>query len=147
IFPYPARLRALLAPLRLAERLGIRGLLRSLVPRAARDWLDLLPELSREQVLFPSQSEPSAHPGENAGDSESAVGSVVVHHGCVAQVLNESANLNSERALAAAGYALVQLGRTVCCGALDVHHGNLERARQLARTNVAEFTRSGAGSI
>jgi glycolate oxidase iron-sulfur subunit len=147
IFPYPARLRALLAPLKLAERLGMRRLLRSLAPRAARDWLDLLPELTREQALLPDPSDLKPHARESAGNGAGGMGKVVVHHGCVAQVLNESANLNSERALAAAGYTLMQLGRTVCCGALDVHHGNLERARQLARINIAEFAATGATSI
>src|SRR6516165_384126 len=49
IFPYPARLRATLAPLRFAERIGMHRLLRRLSPASAREWLDLLPELNREQ--------------------------------------------------------------------------------------------------
>src|ERR1700736_586481 len=43
IFPYPSRLRLLLAPLRMADRLGLRPLLRKLAPGPLRDWLDLLP--------------------------------------------------------------------------------------------------------
>jgi glycolate oxidase iron-sulfur subunit len=77
----------------------------------------------------------------------SRVPCAVVHHGCVAQVLNQSANLNSEQALAAAGYRIVQLAKTVCCGALDIHHGDLERARSFARINVAALAASGADYI
>ena len=48
IFPYPARLRAMLWPLRAAERLKMRGAVRRLMPRALREWIDLLPERERE---------------------------------------------------------------------------------------------------
>jgi glycolate oxidase iron-sulfur subunit len=150
IFPYPARLRAALAPLRFAERIGMGWLLRRLSPASARDWLDLLPELTREQVpLFPANLHPvpSLLEGRGQGAAASTAPSVVVHHGCVAQVLAESANLNSERVLAAAGYRILQLAKTVCCGALDVHHGNLERAREFARINVAALAATGADSI
>lgn len=146
IFPYPRRLRAALAPLRFAERIGMRGLLRRLCPGSVGDWLDLLPELTRKPApllganLHPDVTFPVT---DDAGQAPK----VVVHHGCVAQVLAESANLNSERALAAAGYRVVQIANTVCCGALDIHHGNLERAREFARINVAALAASGADSI
>jgi glycolate oxidase iron-sulfur subunit len=146
IFPYPTRLRAALAPLRLAERLGILGLLRRIAPAPARDWLDLLPE-KEDVLLFPA----NPHTGlfrPAAQDTESGPSpSVVVHHGCVAQVLTQSSNLNSERLLTAAGYRVLQLADTVCCGALDIHHGNLARAREFARANVAAMAASGADSI
>jgi glycolate oxidase iron-sulfur subunit len=71
----------------------------------------------------------------------------VVHHGCVAQVLTPSENRNSERALAAAGYRVVQLAPTVCCGALDLHDGNLRRGLDFARRNVRALKRSGAQAI
>jgi glycolate oxidase iron-sulfur subunit len=150
IFPYPGRLRAALAPLRFAERIGMRGLLRRLCPASVGDWLDLLPELTREQApLFGANLHPevtfAVRQGPDGAASEAP--KVVVHHGCVAQVLTESANLNSERALAAAGYRVVQIARTACCGALDIHHGNLERAREFARLNVAALAASGADSI
>jgi glycolate oxidase iron-sulfur subunit len=148
IFPYPARLRAVLAPLRFAERTGLRRLLRRISPASVRDWLDLLPALTREQrLLIPATPHPDPAVPEGHGASTATAPRVVVHHGCVAQVLNESANLNSERALTAAGYRVVQLVKTACCGALDIHHGNLERARDFARINVAALAASGADSI
>src|SRR5208283_6213897 len=45
IFPYPRRLRALLAPLKIVDRVGLRPALRAILPRTIRDWLDLLPPL------------------------------------------------------------------------------------------------------
>jgi glycolate oxidase iron-sulfur subunit len=148
IFPYPSRLRAALAPLRFVERIGMRGLLRTLLPASAGDWLDLLPALNRERApLFPCSSPDSRCSGQPQNGKTAGAPSVVVHHGCVAQVLTESANLNSERVLAAAGYRVVQLAETACCGALDIHHGNIERARQFARGTVAALEASGADSI
>jgi glycolate oxidase iron-sulfur subunit len=138
IFPYPHRLRALLAPLRLADRLGLRAALRAAMPRTIRDWLDLLPPLETD-------SRPLAP--EVTGASRTDAATVVVHHGCVAQVLANSENLNSERLLAAAGYRIVQLVPTSCCGALDLHSGNAARAREFARANVRALKSSGADAI
>ena len=138
IFPYPKRLRALLAPLRVIDLLGLRPALRAIVPRTMRDWLDLLPPLAGNArpiagaATFPPSADATA---------------VVVHHGCVAQVLANSENLNSERLLAAAGYRVVQLEPTSCCGALDLHSGNASRAHDFARANVRALKLSGADAI
>jgi glycolate oxidase iron-sulfur subunit len=150
IFPFPARLRAVLAPLRFAEQIGMRRLLRALAPASVRDWLDLLPMLNQKHApLIPASREPGSPFSGARGQHPETTGTstVVVHHGCVAQVLSQSANVNCERALAAAGYRVVQLAKTVCCGALDIHHGNLERAGEFARINVATLAASGADSI
>jgi len=48
IFPYPHRLRMLLAPLKLLDRLGLRPALGAVLPRMIHDWLDLLPPLERD---------------------------------------------------------------------------------------------------
>ncbi len=147
IFPYPARLRAVIAPLRLADRMGLRPLLRKLAPGALRDWLDLLPPRGSGAAGAAETDRARAWPRSTvdlgAGDAPTAV----VHHGCVAQVLTDSENWNSERALTAAGYRVAKLERTVCCGALDLHNGNVERAREFARTNLREFKRCGADKV
>src|SRR5271154_6697610 len=138
IFPYPNRLRMLLAPLRLIDRLELRPALRAIAPRTICDWLDLLPPpesdscvLANEVTIAPLADAPT----------------VVVHHGCVAQVLANSENLNSERLLAAAGYRVVRLQSTSCCGALDLHSGSESRARDFARANVRALRNSGADAI
>ncbi len=138
IFPYPNRLRMLLAPLKLVDRLGLRPALRAIMPHMVRDWLDLLPQL--EPGASPLAAEATIAPGADAP-------TVVVHHGCVAQVLANSENVNSERLLAAAGYRVVQLEPTPCCGALDLHSGNAARARDFARANVRALKNSGADAI
>lgn len=137
IFPYPRRMRALLAPLKLAERMNLRGLAAILMPRSIRDWMELLPPLNPPEQ---SAGEPFAAAPEGAP-------SVVVHHGCVAQVLVNSENLNSERVLAAAGYRVLRMQKTACCGALDLHSGKDRRALRFARMNVRELKRLEPGAI
>ena len=151
IFPYPRRLRIVLAPLRMADRMGMRPLLRKLAPGPLRDWLDLLPPHDPASAAEHRAARANRRGPANLDSANVAVAadapSAVVHHGCVAQVLTDSENWNSERALAAAGYRVARLGRTVCCGALDLHNGNVARAREFARTNVREFKRCGADQI
>jgi glycolate oxidase iron-sulfur subunit len=136
VFPYPNRLGMLLAPLTLFDRLGLRPALRAIMPPIMRDWLDLLP---------PPQERPLVN--ETTASASADAPAVVVHHGCVAQVLANSENLNSERLLAAAGYRVVKLEPTSCCGALDLHSGNASRARDFARANVRALKNCGADAI
>jgi glycolate oxidase iron-sulfur subunit len=138
IFPYPRRLKVLLAPLKLIEAAGLRPALRAILPGVTRDWLDLLPGLgSDSHALAPG----------SIGAPRADAPSVVVHRGCVAQVLANSENQNSERLLAAAGYRVIRLEPTACCGALDLHSGNAARARKFARANVRALKNSGADII
>jgi glycolate oxidase iron-sulfur subunit len=139
VLPHPARMRALLAPLRLVERLGLRSALRAALPRSLREWLDLVPP-ARDGSMAGARAGIAAAQAPDAS-------TVVVHHGCVAQVLAPSANRNTERLLARAGYAVARLEHTVCCGALDLHAGNRERARAFVRANVRELIRAGADAI
>ncbi|MGH7907127.1 MAG: heterodisulfide reductase-related iron-sulfur binding cluster, partial [Candidatus Binataceae bacterium] len=137
IFPNPARLRVLIAPLKLIDLLRLRPLMRRILPGGLAESLDLIPA-----------------PGERVSDKawsgrgpDAGAKLAIVHHGCVAQALADSENRNSENALRAAGYRVGGLGETVCCGALDLHMGNRARALILARRNVRILKRSGASAI
>jgi glycolate oxidase iron-sulfur subunit len=50
----------------------------------------------------------------------------------------------TRRALRVNGFALSEPRGERCCGALHLHSGDADAARQLARTNIAAFERSGA---
>jgi glycolate oxidase iron-sulfur subunit len=148
VFPYPRRLRAALAPLRVAERIGARGILRALLPSSARDWLDLVPIMKGQHDAISSNRDVSPNFfREPDGEPRTTGCKVAIHTGCVTQVLTPSTNANSELLLATAGYQVIPLRETVCCGALDIHHGNFVRARRFARANVAAIASSGADSI
>jgi glycolate oxidase iron-sulfur subunit len=137
LFPFPARLRIALAPLKLIEWAGLRPLVEGSMPATAREWLELLPPLAA-RVPARDRSIPPAAPNAAA---------VAVHRGCVAQVLADSANINAENLLAGAGYRIARLPRTVCCGALDLHSGNRQRALEFARSNVRAIKNSGADYV
>ena len=128
VFPYPNRLRAMLAPLALAERFHLRGSIEAILPKA-------LAGVGRTASAAgaPRSAARLVHAETHAAPDAPRV---VVHHGCVAQVLADSENRNSERLLAAAGYRVLKLPATVCCGALDLHAGNDARAIEFARSNV-----------
>jgi glycolate oxidase iron-sulfur subunit len=151
LFPYPARLRIALAPLKLIERAGLRPLLERAMPRSLREWIELLPPLTvngaadQTGTLSPTLSHREM--GVGAGKAiavDGERGSVLVHRGCVAQVLADSANRNADKLLDGAGYRMVRLAHTVCCGALDLHSGNRKRALEFARANVRAIKNSGA---
>jgi glycolate oxidase iron-sulfur subunit len=63
--------------------------------------------------------------------------------GCVQASLFARVNAATERVLRANGCEVVRVPGQVCCGALDAHAGRLERARELARRNIAAFERAG----
>jgi glycolate oxidase iron-sulfur subunit len=144
IFPYPERLRAILLPLRAAERLGMRGLMRRLLPRALHEWIELVPEQGEPAPVYPDNLPDNAREAAPPGSARPVA---VVHQGCVAKVLTPSENRNTERALKAAGYRVAELAPTVCCGALDLHDGNLGRGLDFARRNVRALKTSGAEAI
>lgn len=74
-------------------------------------------------------------------------GSVATLRGCVMEGLFSHANRATERVLARNGYALVAAGGQGCCGALHAHAGDLSRAQELARRNIAAFEASRADFI
>jgi glycolate oxidase iron-sulfur subunit len=115
----------------------MRPLLERSLPAKLREWIELLPPLAPRPAMS-DRSAAAPAPGASA---------VAVHHGCVAQVLADAANVNAENLLARGGYRIAGLNRTVCCGALDLHSGNRRRALELARANVRAIKDSGADFV
>jgi glycolate oxidase iron-sulfur subunit len=72
---------------------------------------------------------------------------VAVLKGCVMEGLFRDTNRATERVLARNGSELVAADGQMCCGALHAHAGQLDAAKQLARTNVTAFLNSGADRI
>ena len=129
LFPYPARLRLALAPLRMTESAGLRGILHR---------ISLLCCANGSSCC---RYQPAAV-GASSSGSRCSLGSVAVHRGCVAQVVADSANRSAENLLARAGYKVASLPRTVCCGALDLHSGNRKRAFEFSRATIRSIKES-----
>ena len=84
----------------------------------------------------------SRYAGRAEGPAER--GSVALLLGCVMEGLLGESNRATERTLGLNGYEMVDAPGQQCCGALHAHAGDLRRARELARANIAAFESSGA---
>jgi glycolate oxidase iron-sulfur subunit len=134
IFPYPRRMRAALAPARLAQWLGLTalaercGLLR-LLPTRMRQLVGMLPRLSRVEPPLPEFL-----PAKGARRAR-----VALFTGCVADVLFRSTHWATARVLQENGCDVLVPRGQGCCGAIHFHAGASEPARELADANVDAF--------
>jgi glycolate oxidase iron-sulfur subunit len=139
-FPYPNRLRAIAAPMRLYKRLGMGDKLRragvmKLLPARMRAMEALLPDLPKEEKI-PELTEP-------VGERRRRVG---VLTGCVQRVFFSSVNAATVRVLAAEGCEVVA-PKQGCCGALSTHAGREEESLNFARQTIDTFEREGLDNV
>jgi glycolate oxidase iron-sulfur subunit len=131
VLPYPWRLRLLSRPLALAKALKRRPRLLALIPRQIRNSLALAPDV------------PAAGTAGNVPELTKAVGEarakVGLVTGCVQRVFFGHVNHATARVLAAEGCDVTAPRRQGCCGALALHTGRDEDARQFARELIATF--------
>jgi Fe-S oxidoreductase len=124
LFARPDRLRSLLVPVRAIQRLGLWHVVRALVPPAR-----LLPELEEARGLA------TVHLPR--GERRARVGLLL---GCVARELFPRTTEATVRVLTRNGVQVDVPGAQGCCGALHLHGGELEAARDLARRNIDAFS-------
>jgi glycolate oxidase iron-sulfur subunit len=134
IFPYPDRMRAALAPARLAQWLGLvwlaerLGLFR-LLPLRLRQLVDMLPP--------PRKTEPPLPEFLPAKGTRRA--KVALFTGCVADVLFRSTHWATARVLQENGCDVLIPRNQACCGAIHFHAGSSDPARNLADQNISAF--------
>ncbi|HEY2552350.1 MAG TPA: heterodisulfide reductase-related iron-sulfur binding cluster [Streptosporangiaceae bacterium] len=143
-FPYPRRLRVLLAPLRAAQRTGLDRL-------AQRGGLAgrLSPELAAALRLAPARASSQSRrrlPGRLAasGKRRAVVGMLT---GCVQQVFFPQVNDATARVLAAEGCDVIIPAEQRCCGALSLHGGRRQEAAGFARHAIEVFELAGVDAI
>ena len=143
LFPYPRRLRAAIAPLRLAQRtradrlLARSGLVGRVSP-AAEQALRLAP---------PSRRQPSGRLPERVaalGPRRAVVGMLT---GCVQSVFFPGVNAATARVLAAEGCDVIIPRDQGCCGALSLHSGRAAEAARFARQTIETFEAAGVDTI
>jgi len=131
VLPYPRRIAAAVAALRLYQRSPLRPLLRrshvlDRLPGGAA-WAEAsLPELP------PRSFEPPSQPAHLAR-------SVALLAGCVMPHLYPRTHEATVRVLNRLGFRVVFPEGATCCGALSVHAGDRRTARELARRNIDAF--------
>ncbi|HEY3904999.1 MAG TPA: heterodisulfide reductase-related iron-sulfur binding cluster [Streptosporangiaceae bacterium] len=143
-FPYPARLRLLMAPLRAAQRTRLDRLMqRNLAERLA-------PEISAAMKVAPgrpAKRAPRGHlPARVAarGPRRAVVGMLT---GCVQQVFFPEVNIATARVLAAEGCDVLIPPAQGCCGALSLHDGRTTEADRFASALIKEFNQAGVDAI
>jgi len=74
-------------------------------------------------------------------------GRVALLTGCIVPAFLPEVNYATVHVLAANGYRVYAPSAQRCCGALQSHAGELDRARQLAQHNIAVFEATGAECV
>jgi len=134
LLPYPRRIAAAARILRLYQQSGLNALAR------ATGILRLLGLQDRERLMPPIDSNFFfAQLGKTFPARGTRRARVALLAGCVAQVTFSELNRATIRVLQANGCEVVVPAGQVCCGALAVHAGVRDVARQLARTNCKTF--------
>ena len=146
-FPYPARLRAALGPLRAAQFTGLdrvlarSPLLRRYAPEAAAA-LAVAPHPEPGRRVRRPPVLPERVPAR--GNRRAVVGMLT---GCVQQVLFPEVNTATARVLAFEGCDVIVPPRQGCCGALSLHGGRRSEAAEFARNTVAAFEQAGVDAV
>jgi len=121
--PYPKRFRT-------AANLGkwVKPLNKTF-PREIRDMIALMPDRLAERYEYPSVV-------PAIGNRRARVALLL---GCVQQVIAPEINQATIRVLAKNGVEVVIPADQACCGALSIHTGDHDRARELASHNLRIF--------
>ena len=136
LFPYPDRIRLLLAPLALYQRSGLSKLIQSsgLLQRFS-------PNLAAMESLLPpvtascfADNLPELIPAQ--GKARYRVGMIL---GCVQRVFFTGVNEATARVLSANGCEIVVPRSQGCCSALPAHQGETAQAQALARQMIDSF--------
>jgi glycolate oxidase iron-sulfur subunit len=133
LLPYPSRLRLFAAPLAFANALRGRPRLMSLLPLKLRNLIELAPDATHARAAGAVAEHTPAE-----GSTRLRVGLIT---GCVQQVFFGHVNDATVRVLAAEGCDIQAPRSQGCCGALALHSGRDEDARQFARKLIETFER------
>lgn len=136
LLPEQRSLESVFAMTRLYQRSGLQTSMRRLgltrlLPRRLSALDEYIPHIPSR--FFKAAEHPVTEP---EGKKEHRVG---FFSGCVMSVVFPSVNEATLNVLAKNGCEVVTPARQRCCGALHVHNGELEIARELARANIDAF--------
>ena len=144
LFPYPARLRLAIAPLRVLQRTGADRLITrtGLVGRvspSAEQALRLAPPATRPMPAGRFPERVAAR-----GPRRAVVGMLT---GCVQSVFFPRVNAATARVLAAEGCDVIIPRSQGCCGALSLHSGRAAEAVAFAQRTIETFEAAGVDAI
>lgn len=137
------RLRLLLGPMRLYQKLGVQRFLRG------TGLLKLLGRWGAMEAMMPTLSHASlaANFPEVTPAVEPRRGRVALLLGCAQHAFFPDVNLATAHVLAANGFEVVAPREQGCCGSLMVHEGEREKGKALARATIDTFEAAPADFI
>jgi len=140
LLPFPGRLRQGAALLRFYQRSGLGKLARALhlVPPRLAEMEALLPPIPNRFFAPPREVFPAI------GPRRARVG---VLSGCVMSIIFADLNEATIRVLQRNGCEVVVPRGQTCCAALNLHNGERDRAREMARRNIDAFLGAGVDAI
>ena len=144
-FPYPRRLRLLLRPLALYQRMGLQSwlrqseLLETLLPQPLVAMESLAPQIT--SAAF-KDTWPEVIPAQ--GETRYRVGMIL---GCVQRVFLPEVNAATIRVLTANGCEVIIPKSQGCCGALSQHQGQESQAQDLARQTMDAFANENLDAV
>ena len=132
LMPSPGRLRLAARLLRLYQKSGLGAFARALhlVPRRLAEMESLLPPIPA-RFFRPAQE---VYPA--IGPRRARVGLL---SGCAMSVLFADVNEATIRVLQRNGCEVIVPSAQTCCGALNIHNGERDSAKRMARRNVEAF--------
>jgi glycolate oxidase iron-sulfur subunit len=134
VFPYPDRMRTLLRPLTVYQKLGfhawVPGVLQKISPQLAA-MEGMLPPIGPEAFV---DNIPALIPA--VGPQRYRVGMLL---GCVQRLFNPAVNDATVRVLTGNGCEVVVPQVQGCCGALSHHQGETAQAEMMARQTIDAF--------
>ena len=143
VLPYPARLRVAMAPLVVLGPI-LRALERS-------GLFNVLPSRLRSLIAVAPQPSFASLVSNGVPEHTSAAGvprlKTAVLTGCVQRLAFANANNATIDVLAAEGCTVEAPCAQGCCGALALHAGNIDQARELAKHNIEVFERANVDRI
>lgn len=140
LFPHPKRMKALAGAIRFTQKTGLDKLAKqkwaaALLPAGAAEMAPIFP-----QVTGYSSRDRLARVIPAVGERRYRVGFI---SGCIMDVAFADTNLNTVQLLTHQGCEVVVPPEQSCCGALQVHSGDSETAKALARQNIDAFLSTG----
>jgi len=137
LLPYPNRLRIAMAPLVVFG--PILRAIAPILPRRLRSLVSVAPQPTIGSLT-------TSAPEHTAARGASRLNAAVLT-GCVQRLAFAHVNRATIDVLAAEGCTVEAPSAQGCCGALALHAGNIDQARELARHNIDVFERSGVDRI
>lgn len=152
IFPHPKRLQKLRALTRFYQVSGLQtwvrrlGLLR-ILPRHLQALEAAMPEVTVQPLLGNSENLPMVDGKSSTRKNTGEKGKVALFTGCVMDVFYTHVHEATAEVLLRNHFQVHVPSEQKCCGALQVHAGDRDTARSLARKNIQAFLNSDADYI